>query len=133
MAPPQPVCRMQRGEQVAAGGIMGNLRMKTSSWLLALPLAWLAASAQGAQAADPASGETLARRVCVNCHVVAPGEADKQVNAAIPSFKTLANTPGQTPEKIQDYLINPHPPMPQIQLTNIERANLAAYILLLKD
>jgi len=107
--------------------------MKTSSWLLALPLTWLAAPAGGAQAADAASGGALARQLCVNCHVVAPGEAGTQVTAGIPSFKAVANKPGPTPEKIQDYILNPHPPMPQVQLTNIERANLAAYILSLKD
>jgi mono/diheme cytochrome c family protein len=107
--------------------------MKTSTWLLAAPLAWLAASAGVAQAADVASGGTVARQLCVNCHVVAPGEGGADATAGIPSFKVVANKPGQTSEKIQDYILNPHPPMPQVQLTNIERANLAAYILSLKD
>lgn len=75
----------------------------------------------------------LARQLCVNCHVVAPGEAAKQVTVGIPSFKAIANKPGQTPEQIKDFILNPHPPMPQVQLTNSERANLATYILSLKD
>ena len=112
---------------------MGDHRKKTSSWLLALPLALLTVPTGDAHAADAASGGVLARQLCVNCHVVAPGEAGKQVTAGIPSFKAVANKPGQTPEKIQDFILNPHPPMPQVQLTNIERANLAAYILSLKD
>jgi mono/diheme cytochrome c family protein len=107
--------------------------MKTSAWLLALPLALLTASAGGALAADIASGGALARQLCVNCHVVAPGEAGTAVTAGIPSFKAVANKPGQTVEKVQDFVLNPHPPMPQVQLTNIELANLAAYILSLKD
>jgi cytochrome c len=107
--------------------------MKTSSWRLALPLALLTLPAGGAHAADAASGGALARQLCVNCHVVAPGEAGTQVTAGIPSFKAVANKPGQTPEKIQDFILSPHPPMPQVQLTSFERANLAAYILSLKD
>jgi mono/diheme cytochrome c family protein len=118
---------------VAERDIMRDHRMKTSSWLWAVPLALLTASAGGARAADVASGGTLARQLCVNCHVVAPGEAGTQVTAGIPSFKAVANKPGQTPQKIQDFTINPHPPMPKVQLTNNERANLAAYILSLKD
>jgi mono/diheme cytochrome c family protein len=101
--------------------------------LLALPLAVLAISGVEAQAADKASGGVLARRLCVNCHIVAPGEAAQQVTPGIPSFQVIANKTDQTSQKIQDFIINPHPPMPQVQLTNFERADLAAYILSLKD
>jgi cytochrome c len=111
--------------------IMRDHWMKTSVWLLALAL--LMESAGGVQAADTASGGALARQLCVNCHVVAPGEAGTAMTADIPTFKAIANKPGQTVEKVQDFILSPHPPMPQVQLTNIERANLAAYILSLKD
>ena len=107
--------------------------MKTSASLLALPLAWLMASASGVQAADTASGGTLARQLCVNCHVVALGAGAATVTAGIPSFEAIANKPGQTFQKVQDFILSPYPPMPQVQLTNIERANLAGYILSLKD
>ena len=107
--------------------------MKTSSLLLALSLASFMAPTGGAQAADSASGGALARRLCVNCHVVAPGEGAGQATAGIPSFKAVADKPGQTTDKIKDFILNPHPPMPQVQLTNNERANLAAYIFSLKD
>jgi len=107
--------------------------MKPSLGLWAVPLVLLTASTGGARAADLASGGVLARQLCVNCHVVAPGEAGTQVTAGIPSFEAVAAKPGQTPEKIQDFILNPHTPMPQVQLTNIERANLAAYILSLKN
>ena len=107
--------------------------MKRLLWRLALPLALLTLPAGGAHAADAASGGALAHQLCVNCHVVAPGEAGTQVTAGIPSFKAVADKPGQTPEKIQDFILSPHPPMPQVQLTNFERANLAAYILSLKE
>jgi cytochrome c len=112
---------------------MMERHIKASFWLLVLPLAWLAGSADGVRAADIASGGTLARQLCVNCHVVAPGEAAKQVTAGIPSFKAIADKPSQTSDKIQNFILNPHAPMPQVQLTNIERANLAAYILSLRD
>ncbi len=113
--------------------IMRNYRMYMSVWVWAVPLALLTALAGSARAADIPSGRTLAHKLCVNCHVVAPGEAAIQVNPGIPSFAAVAEKPGQTADKIQNFLIDPHPPMPQLQLTNIERANLAAYILSLKD
>ena len=43
------------------------------------------------------------------------GDAGKQVTAGIASFKAVANKPGQTPEEIQDFILNPYPPMPQVQ------------------
>lgn len=86
-----------------------------------------------AQAADTATGKQLAEKLCSNCHIVAPGKDQQQVTAGIPSFMAVAKKDGQTAEKIAGFIIIPHPPMPEIQLTNHEIANLAAYIMLLKD
>lgn len=86
-----------------------------------------------AQAADEANGKALGQRLCVNCHVVVPGEAGAGMTAGVPSFKDIARKPNQTAARIQDRMLNPHPPMPQVQLTNRERADLAAYILSLKE
>jgi mono/diheme cytochrome c family protein len=80
-------------------------------------------------AADTASGLAVARRLCVNCHVVEPGVAKSEVTAGVPSFVTAANKPGQTEDKLMAFMLNPHPPMPQVQLTTHELDNLAAYIL----
>jgi mono/diheme cytochrome c family protein len=107
--------------------------MKLSSWTCLSLLAIASALPQIAHAADPANGKALGQRLCVNCHVVVPGEAAGRVTAGIPSFKDIALKPGQTSAAIQDRMINPHPPMPEVPLTNHERADLAAYILSLKD
>lgn len=86
-----------------------------------------------AQAADVASGLKAARSLCVNCHVVEPGATAKaEVPADIPSFKAIAEKGGQTEEKLKAFMLNPHPPMPQVQLTTHELDNLASYIMTLK-
>jgi mono/diheme cytochrome c family protein len=106
--------------------------MKSASWIWLTLLGALAASPE-ALAADPASGKTLAQRLCVNCHVVVPRETGGQVTAGVPAFKDIAAKPGQTAQDIQNRMMNPHPPMPNVQLTNHERADLAAYIMSLKE
>jgi mono/diheme cytochrome c family protein len=106
--------------------------MRSISWIC-VSLVALAALPGAAQAADEANGKALGQRLCVNCHVVIPGEASPGMTAGVPSFKEIARKPNQTSAKIQDRMLNPHPPMPQVQLTNKERADLAAYILSLKE
>jgi mono/diheme cytochrome c family protein len=86
------------------------------------------------KAADVASGLQAARKLCVNCHIVEPGGAaeKKEVTAGVPTFMAAAAKPGQSEEKLKAFMLNPHPPMPQVQLTTHELDNIAAYIMSLK-
>jgi mono/diheme cytochrome c family protein len=87
-----------------------------------------------AQGADIAAGLNSARTFCVNCHVVEPkGSAQKALTAGIPSFMVIANKKGQSESKLKAFMLDPHPPMPQVQLTTHELDNLASYIFSLKD
>jgi cytochrome c len=90
------------------------------------------AASHSVQAADTASGLAVARRLCVNCHIVEPGGAKSEVTAGVPSFMAIAAKPGQSEDKLKTFMQNPHPPMPQVQFTVHELDNLAAYILTLK-
>jgi cytochrome c len=86
-----------------------------------------------ANAADRAAGLNSARTLCVNCHVVEPGAAKQNTfTAGVPSFKAIAEKRGQTEEDIKLFMLNPHPPMPQVQLSTHELENLANYIMSLK-
>ena len=77
-------------------------------------------------AADAAQGEKLARRWCAACHVVAPDQAQGTDN--VPTFAAIAKIPGFDAEKIAKFLRDPHPKMPDMQLSTYESADLAAYI-----
>ena len=91
------------------------------------------AFADGAQAADIAQGETLARALCSNCHIVGPGEAGGVVSPDVPSFMAVAAIPGQSVEKVKAFILSPpHPAMPKVQLTKRELEAVAAYIMSLK-
>ena len=83
-----------------------------------------------AHGADIAAGRNSARALCVNCHVVEPNAASqKTVTADIPSFKAIAEKQGQTEDGLKVFMIEPHPPMPRVQLTTHELDNLASYIM----
>jgi len=76
---------------------------------------------------DPVNGKTLAERWCASCHLVSPEQPVTTTEA--PPFESLA---ARSPEALQAFLFNPHPPMPQLYLTRQEIRDLAAYIASLK-
>lgn len=81
-------------------------------------------SASAAFAADPATGEKLARRWCSECHVVAPDQPRAQTDA--PTFASISAS-RRVPE-IQTFLRQSHPLMPDMNLTRGEIADLIAYM-----
>ena len=76
---------------------------------------WAAAPGAAAGAADAAQGEKLARRWCASCHIVAPDQARGADDA--PAFATVAKRPGFSEEKVARFLMDPHPKMPDMQLS----------------
>ena len=104
-----------------------------SKFMLLLSGACLLASSAAALAGDAVLGREVAQKLCVNCHIIEPGGAADEVNPSIPSFMAIAGKPGQTESIIRGFLIDPHPPMPDIHLTAHELDNIAAYIMSLKE
>jgi mono/diheme cytochrome c family protein len=72
-------------------------------------------------------GQKLAVRLCSTCHLV-EGQTTGPTTAGIPSFRGMANRPDQTAERIRNVLIDPHPTMPDLQLSRPEIDRLTAYI-----
>ncbi len=87
-------------------------------------------AASPAFAADAAHGEKLAKRWCAACHIVANDQTRGTDN--VPTFDSIANTPGLDAKEIAGFLRDPHPKMPDMQLSTIESADLAAYIMSFK-
>ena len=87
-------------------------------------------SAFSAEVAKPPSaveGHELARKLCKGCHLIDDNDgAVAQVGP--PSFASIANKPGQTADRIKGALIQPHPPMPDMHLSNEEMLNIIAYL-----
>ena len=81
-------------------------------------------------AADADQGETLARRWCTGCHLVATDQ--KAATTDAPPFAAIARRPDFDPAKIEFFLRDPHPKMPNMTLSRAESADIAAYIAALK-
>jgi len=81
---------------------------------------------------DPIHGKDLAGRLCSNCHLVGAVQQE-HANVDIPSFHEIANQEAQTEGSIIGHIVLPKHPMPTIPLTTSEIADLAAYIMSLRD
>jgi mono/diheme cytochrome c family protein len=81
---------------------------------------------------DSVRGQELAARLCSNCHLVGTSQQE-HANVDVPSFKEIANKEGQTEGAIMASILLPKHPMPTIPLTKSEVADLAAYMMNLRD
>jgi mono/diheme cytochrome c family protein len=86
----------------------------------------LTISFESALAADPSSGKALVTRWCTSCHLVEPNQ--KGPTSEAPPFTEVAKLPGFSADKLAFFLLDPHPKMPDMGLSRIEAANIAAYI-----
>lgn len=86
----------------------------------------IASLSNAALAADAAKGQTLAKRWCAACHVVASDQ--QRANGQAPPFSAIGKTPDLDPAKLALFLLVPHPKMPDMSLSRPEAADIAAYI-----
>jgi len=77
-------------------------------------------------AADAFKGETLAKRWCATCHIVASDQ--QRGTTQTPPFSAVARKPDFNERTLAYFLLTPHPRMPDMNLTRSEAADLAAYI-----
>lgn len=98
-------------------------------WLMVGGLALLALLSRpgllAAQQVDPERGRALAREVCANCHVV---EAGGRGTDAVPSFQSIVARPGVTDAQLRGFIADPHPRMPDLQLTNSQIEDIVSYL-----
>jgi mono/diheme cytochrome c family protein len=90
------------------------------------------ASAGPTSKPDPATGKALAERLCTNCHLVG-SMRQEHANPDVPTFAEIANMPAQSPGAIEERIMLPKHPMPQIPLTKAELTDLAAYIMSMRS
>jgi mono/diheme cytochrome c family protein len=83
----------------------------------------LVAAGQASAAGDPGSGERIAERWCSGCHAVTAGGSD-----AAPPFTEIVRRPDRSPSFLHAWLSDPHPPMPRLDLSRQEIADVIAYL-----
>ncbi len=99
-------------------------------WIvLMFALAMMMAPVPAHAAGDRAAGLQLVRQWCTSCHQV---EAGGHRNEVAPAFMSIANNPLKTPDKLRNWLIAPHPPMPNFNLSRRAIDNIIAYLASLK-
>ncbi|HUK57644.1 MAG TPA: c-type cytochrome [Stellaceae bacterium] len=91
---------------------------------LPLALAFAAGFAGQAIAADADAGKRLADQWCTSCHVVGGGGHGTD---AAPPLPTIAKSI-QDPARLRAWLVAPHPPMPNLNLSRAEIDNITAYL-----
>ncbi len=84
-----------------------------------------------AAAADSQSGKTIALRWCAACHLVA-NDQERASDSPLPSFYEIAADPAWQEEALKTFLADPHPKMPNMDLSNSDISDLARYITSLK-
>lgn len=108
---------------------MTGVPIVTFAWLVFLTGAAFAGPLT--TALDPRHGKELASGLCSNCHLVS-GE-QTQSNVDVPSFREIGRKEDQTLDAIVARIILPKHPMPTIPLTKNELADIASYILSLRE
>lgn len=120
--------RRQRSTRATPLNASALPALTATALILGLSLAPRAAiSQEEARQPSPEAGLELSRKLCRACHVV-DGEGTGATPVGPPPFAAIANKPGQTAETIKGSMILPHPPMPDIQLSNDEMMDIIAYL-----
>jgi mono/diheme cytochrome c family protein len=87
----------------------------------------LAAPAWAQPAGNARAGHEIALTWCTGCHVV--DAAQKSASAAgAPPFAAVAAMPSMSVRKLHAFLVKPHAPMPDFQLSGQQIDDVTAYI-----
>jgi mono/diheme cytochrome c family protein len=88
---------------------------------------------QAQEVGDIRQGRRLALDICASCHAVHANES-LSPDAAAPSFRAIAHTPGMTATALRVWLTaHPHHRMPNLILSGQQVRDVSAYILSLQD
>ena len=75
---------------------------------------------------DAERGGLLAERWCSTCHIVS--DTQKQATTEAPTFQSIAERTPETIDALAVFLMDPHPPMPDLSLTREDIRDLLSYI-----
>jgi mono/diheme cytochrome c family protein len=114
---------MSRWRQSAAGWSGVAALLAAAFWLVLAE----SGNTQERPQPSPDRGFEIAQRFCKGCHLVDAGDG-ATLPAGVPTFRGIANRPGQTGQRIVNTLIRPHAPMPDIRLSSEEIGHILAYL-----
>jgi mono/diheme cytochrome c family protein len=105
------------------GNTKMNIERAAFALLAALTFSGFAMPASAGGVAQ--HGESIAKRWCVNCHVVSADQKSAKVD--VPTFADIAR---RRPDDraLSNFLLDPHPPMPNLSLSRQEIDDVVSYI-----
>lgn len=80
---------------------------------------------------EAANGKVLAEKWCASCHLVSPDQAKASADA--PPFASIARRPDEDIDRLAFFLLDPHPVMPNFNLSRDQITDVVAYIRSLKE
>ena len=75
-----------------------------------------------------ANGKAIAMTWCSACHLVAPAAGAAKASSDIPTFTAIAQMLPDSADFLAAFIANPHPPMPNFNLSRQDIRDLLAYI-----
>lgn len=106
-----------------------NIQTMRSLFLAGLSAVALFLSPGAVAAQKAGEGLRLSRQWCSSCHIVEPGASGS--DAARP-FEAIANDSGFSGDGLRAWLADPHPPMPNLDLSRAETEAIIDYLLSLR-
>jgi mono/diheme cytochrome c family protein len=76
-------------------------------------------------ASDAGAGRDLVMRSCISCHATG---TNKTASDGAPPLSFLAKDNKQRPAWMRGWLMDPHPPMPNIMLSRAQIDSIIAYL-----
>ena len=75
---------------------------------------------------DAAGGKRIAEKSCAGCHQIAPDA--KGASSDAPAFAEIAKRLPNEADKVATFIQNPAPPMPKVDLSQQDIADVLAFI-----
>ena len=104
-----------------------DINMRPFRFILALMSVMAIAASEASAAGIALSGKEIASQWCTSCHLVSEGQTTASADA--PPFKTIAEKYQDNSEALSNFLTDPHPPMPDLNLSRTEIQDLVAYLM----
>ena len=108
-----------------------SVQLQSTLRLAACILCLLTFYVAAARASDAANGERIAVRWCASCHAIGREQPKSRTEAA--AFAAIARKAEFNERSLTFFLLDPHPAMPDMNLTRAEATDLAAYIATLRN
>jgi mono/diheme cytochrome c family protein len=111
---------------------VGRRAIAVGAVLVTLAMPSLAAAQSVISGGVVANGKAIAMTWCSACHLVAPAAGAAKASSDVPTFTSIAQMLPDSADLLAAFIANPHPPMPNFNLSRQDIRDLLAYIATLR-